>query len=209
MSTAYRVAPNGFCGNRNERVTAWLQTLPKPVGIMACNDFRGRQVLEASMVAEIPVPDEVAVVGVDDDQLLCELSNPPLSSVRLNAEQGGYQAAELLDQLIARPKRRPQQIDVEPLWVVCRQSTEVVAVDDPEVAAALRFIRDKVLTPIGVEDVVQQVALSRRMLELRFERALGRTIRAGNSAGAIGLGQTTAFGDQPAGDEDRRLDRLQ
>jgi LacI family transcriptional regulator len=122
-------------------IMAWLRSLPKPVGIMACNDVRGRQVLEASTVGKMPVPDEVAVVGVDDDQLLCELSNPSLSSVVLNAEHGGYRAAELLDKLMSRRKTAPQRIEVDPLWVVTRQSTDVVAVEDQEVATALRFIR--------------------------------------------------------------------
>jgi LacI family transcriptional regulator len=165
---------------RQERtqVTNWLRSLPKPVGIMCCNDIRGRQVLEASALGEMSVPDDVAVVGVDDDQLLCELSNPPLSSVVLNTEQGGYQAAELLDALMSRRKRRPQRIDVKPLWVIPRQSTDVLAVDDPEVAAALRYIRRNFQTSIGVKDVVALAALSRRTLELRFEQALGRPIRA-------------------------------
>jgi LacI family transcriptional regulator len=161
-----------------ESVTAWLRSLPKPVGVMSCNDIRGRQVLESSALGGMSVPDEVAVVGVDDDQLLCELSNPPLSSVVLNAEQGGYQAAELLDALMSRRKRSPQRIDVEPLWVLARQSTDALAVDDPDVAAAVRYIRDHLQAPIGVQDVVDQVTLSRRALELRFEQLLGRSIRA-------------------------------
>jgi LacI family transcriptional regulator len=159
-------------------VTTWLRSLSKPVGIMACNDIRGRQVLEASVLGGMSTPDEVAVVGVDDDQLLCELSNPPLSSVVLNAEQGGYQAAELLDGLMSHQKRRPQRIDVEPLWVVPRQSTEVIAVDDAEVAAALRFIRENARGLLTVEDVVRHAALSRRMLEIRFDHVLGRSIRS-------------------------------
>jgi LacI family transcriptional regulator len=158
-------------------VMDWLRSLPKPVGIMTCNDVRGRQVLEASTLGKMPVPDEVAVVGVDDDQLLCELSYPSLSSVVLNAEHGGYLAAELLDKLMSRRKIAPQRIEVEPLWVVARQSTDVVAVEDQEVATALRFIRQNARGPIGVEDVVAQVALSRRTLEIRFERSLGRSIR--------------------------------
>jgi LacI family transcriptional regulator len=159
-------------------VINWLRALPKPVGVMTCNDVRGRQVLEAGIVGKMTVPDEVAVVGVDDDQLLCELSNPSLSSVELNVEQGGYQAAELLDQLMSRRLRKPQLIEVEPLWVVSRQSTDVVAVEDQEVAAALRFIRQNAKRSIGVRDVVAQVALSRRALEIRFERSLGRSIRS-------------------------------
>jgi len=159
-------------------VTAWLRSLPKPVGIMACNDLRGRQVLEASTLGEMPVPDDVAVVGVDDDQLVCELSNPPLSSVVLNAEQGGYRAAELLDALMFRRRRKPQLIKVEPLWVVARQSTDVLAVEDQAVATALRYIRENARAPIGVDNVVEQLDVSRRALEIRFKQSLGRSIRA-------------------------------
>jgi LacI family transcriptional regulator len=161
-----------------DMVTAWLRSLPKPAGVMSCNDIRGRQVLESSALGGMSVPDEVAVVGVDDDQLLCELSNPPLSSVVLNAEQGGYQAADLLDALMSCRKKGPQRIDVEPLWVLARQSTDALAVDDADVAAAVRYIRDHLQAPIGVQNIVEQVTLSRRALELRFEQVLGRSIRA-------------------------------
>jgi LacI family transcriptional regulator len=158
-------------------IVDWLSSLQKPVGILACNDVRGRQVLEVSTLGKMVVPDEVSVVGVDDDQILCELSNPSLSSVVLSAEQGGYRAAELLDQQMKNPKLGAQCLEVEPLWVVSRQSTDVVAVEDQEVAAALRYIRQNARQPIGVKDVVSQVALSRRALEIRFERSLGRSIR--------------------------------
>jgi LacI family transcriptional regulator len=164
---------------RQERplVMQWLRNLSKPTGVMCCNDIRGRQVLEACALSEIPVPEEMAVVGVDDDQLLCELSHPTLSSVVLNAERGGYEAAGLLDDLMSGRKRKPQRIDVEPLWILARQSTDVVAVDDPKVAQAVRYIHAHFRTPIGVQDVVEKVGLSRRALELRFERFLGRSIR--------------------------------
>ncbi len=159
-------------------VIKWLHSLPKPVGVMTCNDSRGRQVLEACTLGKMTVPDDVAVVGVDDDQLLCDLSNPSLSSVVLNAEKGGYMAAELLDGLMSRRKKKPRLIEVEPLWVMPRQSTDVVAVDDRDVAVALRFIsQNATKRPIGVKDVVAEVALSRRALEIRFAKCLGRSIR--------------------------------
>jgi LacI family transcriptional regulator len=147
------------------------------LGIMACNDVRGRQLLEAATLGDIDVPHEVAVVGVDDDPLLCELSNPPLSSVAFNARLGGYRAAELLDGLMSRRLKRPQQIDVEPLWVVPRRSTDAVAVDDAEVASALRYIRENARRAIGVSDVVWHAAISRRTLEIRFHTVLGRSVR--------------------------------
>jgi LacI family transcriptional regulator len=160
------------------RVVEWLKSLPTPAGLMACNDDRGRQLLEASLLAGLAVPDDVAVVGVDDDHVICNLSNPPLSSVVFNLEQAGYRAAELLDGLMAGKICEPQEVVVEPLRVVARSSTEVIATEDRHVARALQFIRDQVRQPIGVDDVVEAAGISRRGLEIRFRRVLGRSIRA-------------------------------
>jgi LacI family transcriptional regulator len=159
------------------RLVQWLKSLPKPVGLLACNDIRGRQVIEACATGDILVPDEVAVVGVDEDRLFCELSNPSLSSVMLNTEQAGHDVAELLDQMMAGQQVPRKTIVVDPLWVVPRRSTEVFAVEDRDVANAMRFIRDNARRPIGVEDVVRESAMSRRALEIRFKRLLGRSIR--------------------------------
>lgn len=158
-------------------VTAWLQSLPKPVGVMACNDIRGRQVIEACALGGMHVPGDVAIVGVDEDHLLSELSNPALSSVALNAEQGGFRAAKLLDDLMSGRERNPRTILVEPLWVVARPSTDVLAIEDRDVAAAVAFIRKNAKRSIGVQDIVKHTAVSRRSLEIRFQRSLGRSIR--------------------------------
>lgn len=154
----------------------WLEKLPKPIGLMACNDDRGREVLEACRTAGIRVPDEISVVGIDNDELLCELADPPLSSVALNAEGGGYRAAALLDRMMRGRIRRARRLVVEPLHVVTRRSTDIVALDDDEVARALRFIHDHVARPIGIDDVVEHLQISRRALEIRFRREVGRTI---------------------------------
>jgi LacI family transcriptional regulator len=158
-------------------VSDWIRSLAKPVGIMACNDIRGRQVIEACLQAGFQVPDDVAVVGVDEDRLLCELTNPPLSSVVLNLERAGYQAAELLDGLMAGRIHKPQRIPVEALWVIARRSTDVVAIEDRHVAAAARFIRDHFRRAITVGDVVSESKISRRSLEIHFQQSLGRSIR--------------------------------
>jgi LacI family transcriptional regulator len=168
----------GLSWDREEpAVRAWLEALPKPVGVMTCNDIRGRQVLEASLAAGLEVPDQVAVVGVDDDPLICNLSNPPLSSVALNLENAGYQAAELLDRLMNGSTTGPSRILAEARWVVARRSTDVVAIDDRHVSRALRFIRDQAQSPIAVADVVQRAGISRRGLEIRFQKAVGCSIR--------------------------------
>jgi LacI family transcriptional regulator len=154
----------------------WLKTLPKPVGVMACNDICGREVLQACASAGLRVPDDVAVVGVDNDELICELSNPPLSSVALDLEKAGYEAAGLLDRLMSGHSTGEHVVQVEPVYVVHRQSSEVIAPDDPCVATALRFIKDYAGQAIGVPNVVEQAGVSRRTLERRFFRAVGRSI---------------------------------
>jgi LacI family transcriptional regulator len=158
-----------------DRVARWIQELPKPVGLMACNDSRGRQVLDACRAVGVGVPDEVGVLGVDNDEMLCDLSAPPLSSVVPNTERIGIEAAALLDQMMAGQKPLARLILVEPRTVVVRQSTEVLAVEDRQIAAAARFIREHACEGIDVRDVVKAVALSRSTLERRFSRALGRS----------------------------------
>jgi LacI family transcriptional regulator len=169
---------SALAGSREQpRLNAWLQSLPKPVGVLACNDIRGRQVIDACAIGDMLVPDDVAVVGVDEDRLLCELSNPSLSSVALDSERGGYQAAELLDRMMSGQSTPRQTITVDALWVLPRRSTDAIAVADRDVAEGLRFIRDNARRPIGVADVVRHSTVSRRALEIRFQRDLGRSIR--------------------------------
>jgi LacI family transcriptional regulator len=154
----------------------WIGDLPKPLGLLACNDDRGRQVLEACSLAELRVPEDVAAIGVDDDEVFCTLANPPLSSVALNAETAGYRAAELLDAMMQGRVLKPRRILVEALRVVTRRSTDIVAVDDQDVAAAIQYIHNHQGRHISVADVADEVAVSRRNLEKRFRKSIGRTI---------------------------------
>ncbi len=158
-------------------IAHWLAKLPRPVGVMACYDTRGRQVLEACRRRAIAVPQEVAVVGVDNDELLCELSIPPLTSVIPNPQRTGYEAAALLDKWMRGTKAAGSAHRIPPLGVAARQSTDVLAIDDPAVAHAVHFIRDNACLGINVSDVLATVPLSRRSLEQRFRRLLGRTPR--------------------------------
>ncbi len=162
--------------SEHDELTRWLEGLPRPCGVMACNDDRGREVLEACRLGGIRVPEELAVVGMDNDELWCELSDPPLSSVQLDAEGAGYRAAALLDRMMRGESCPRQTILASALCVVTRRSTDVVAVEDPDVAAALHFIHNRASEPVNVRDVVAAVCVSRRSLELRFRRLLGRTI---------------------------------
>jgi LacI family transcriptional regulator len=158
-----------------DRVARWLQDLPKPVGLMACNDIRGQQVLNACRDVGLQVPDEVAVIGVDDDEMLCELSDPPLSSVAPNSKRIGYEAAALLARMMAGKKPPAEPVFVEPEGVITRRSTEVLAIDDRHIANVVRFIREHACEGIDVSDILKVVPLSRSALERRFARTLGRS----------------------------------
>lgn len=155
----------------------WLIELPKPVGVMACYDIRGQQVLDACRSAGLAVPDEVAVIGVDNDALLCELAAPPLTSVIPNTHRTGYEAAALLDRLMAGRRVPATAHLIAPHGIALRQSTDVLAVDDRNVARAVQFIREHACAGINVSDVLRAVPLSRRVLEQRFQRLLGHTPR--------------------------------
>lgn len=165
-------------GRQQALMARWLAGQPKPVGIMACNDDRGREVPVGCRQARLQVPEEVAVIGVDNDELLCDLSDPPLSSVALCAERAGFEAAALLDDLMAGRVKKPRRLVAAALGVVARRSTDVLVHEDPEVAAALRFIHDCADQPIRVYDVVAHLGEARRSLEIRFRQAVGRLIHA-------------------------------
>ena len=153
----------------------WIKGLPKPLGVMACYDFRGQQVLDACRRIGVAVPDEVAVIGVDNDDLLCELSDPPLSSVIPNTQRTGYEAARLLDEMIAGRIVKGETHLIHPIGIATRQSTDVLAIDDRNVARAVHFIRQHACDGIKVKDVLKAVPHSRTLLETHFKKLLGRT----------------------------------
>ncbi|KLU01169.1 transcriptional control [Rhodopirellula islandica] len=158
-----------------ESLGEWLSTLERPTGLFVCNDIRGQQVLNACRFAGIAVPDDVGVIGVDDDDTICSICDPPLSSVRPDAELAGYRAAEILQQMMAGwvPDKEVERIT--PISVTERLSTKVIAVEDAELARVCRFIRQNACTGINVGDVVEFTTLSRRQLERRFRDVLGHT----------------------------------
>jgi LacI family transcriptional regulator len=153
----------------------WIEELPRPIGIMAAYDIRGRQVLDVCRELSVQVPDEVAVIGVDNDELLCDFASPSLSSVMPDAARTGYEAASLLDRMMRGESVTADAILIEPLGVVTRGSTDVLAIDDPDISAAVRYIRQHATDGIQVSDVLARVPLSRRVLEARFKKLLGRT----------------------------------
>jgi LacI family transcriptional regulator len=152
----------------SSQVAQWVQELPKPVGVMACNDMRGQQVLDMCRALGVAVPDEVAVVGVDNDEVLCSLSDPPLSSLVPDTERIGYETAALLDRMMAGARPREEHIFIKPHRIVTRRSTEVLALEDRQIAAATRFIREHACEGIDVSDVLRAVPMSRSTLDRRF-----------------------------------------
>jgi LacI family transcriptional regulator len=161
-----------------EHVMRWLRKLPRPIGLMACNDARGQQVLNACRDLGIQVPDEMAVIGVDNDDVICDLCDPPLSSVVPNTAKIGYEAAALLERMMRGEAAPRRPIYIEPVGIVTRRSTDVLAIENADVTAALRFIRDHACDGISVEDVITHVSLSCSALERQFSKTLGRTPKA-------------------------------
>lgn len=162
-------------GREQKALARWLKSLPRPVGIMASNDQRARHVIEAARLAGLRVPDDLAVIGVDDDETLCELSTPSISSVALNTDQIGFKGAEVLDQLMQGKKVARSPVFVPPLGVIARKSTDLLAMADPIVVAAVRFMEANLSAPIRVADALRAVQVSRKTLEVRFAKSLGRT----------------------------------
>jgi LacI family transcriptional regulator, galactose operon repressor len=159
-------------------LTKWLKRLPKPVGVMACHDMRALELINAAQAAGMLVPEEVAVLGANNDTIRCELAYPSLSSVEGNPFHSGYLAAQMLTDLIAGKRPESPEVRIEPLGVVTRPSTDVLAIDDRNVAAALSFIRERACQGIHVDEVVRHAFASRSQLEKKFRRYLGRSPQA-------------------------------
>jgi LacI family transcriptional regulator len=159
-------------------IAAWLKSLPKPLALMTCNDDRGQEVLAACKISECKVPEDVAILGVDNDELICNFSYPQLSSIVLSTERAGYEAAKVLDKLMRGQKiaENEKEVTISPLHVVTRQSTDIIAIEDRDVVEAVGFIRRNAMQMIQVGDVAQAVGLSRRALEQHFRKALNHSV---------------------------------
>ncbi|BBO33333.1 DNA-binding transcriptional regulator [Lacipirellula parvula] len=158
-----------------DAIAEWLQSLPRPAAVFACNDVRGRQVIDACSRSDLSVPEEIAVIGVDDDEVICELSNPPLSSVQPDTLRLGYEGAALLDAMMDGHLAPSETVYIPPKGVSRRLSSEATAVNDREVAAAMRLIRDHACEGVTVQDLVQRLNVSRSTLERRFHAVFGRS----------------------------------
>jgi len=155
----------------------WLRDVSKPIGIMGLDDSASHDLAEACLEADIGVPEQVAILGLNNDELLCECAWPPLSSIDPDYSRMGYAAAKTLDRLLAGETLDPQErmARFPPIGVVARQSTNVLAVDDPNLALAMRFIREHSCEPCAVQDILRVVPVGRRWLEQQFTAQLGRT----------------------------------
>jgi LacI family transcriptional regulator len=158
------------------RLAHWIADLPKPAGVMACSDVVGQRVLEACRLAEVMVPEEIAVLGVDNDETLCRISNPYLSSILVGHDRVGFCGAKLLDELMQGKTPPKEPLVVGRPRLVVRQSTNVQTIGDRDVTLALRYIRDKAYDAISVRDVAAHVALSYSTLNRRFHAILSRSI---------------------------------
>ena len=154
----------------------WLLALPKPCGLLAAFDPLAKQVLDTCLAAKIRIPQEIAVMGVDDDETLCENTVPTLSSVQSDFEGGAYRAAELLDALMRRKVRRPTPLTYGFTRIVLRQSSQFMPLTSHLVSGALEFIRLNACEGIGIADVARHLRVSRSHIEKQFKKALGRSI---------------------------------
>ena len=165
-------------GVESKRLRTWLKRLPKPEAIMAARDQRARQILETCMDEGISVPHEIAMLGVGNDEILCETTTPSLSSIELDGENTGYDCAKLLDERMSDlgAARRPCVLSLSQARVITRRSTDTSCVSDPLMAKAMAFIHASLGSPITVADVARHLNVSRRLLEMKARNAIGRTV---------------------------------
>jgi LacI family transcriptional regulator len=173
-----RLRPKSASEWRREQMlmAEWLKSLTTPVGLMACDDNHGRRIVETCKIAGLAVPLQIAVLGVDNDELACDLSTPSLSSIARNFEKAGYEVARLLAELIAGKKLPNETVVIHSTHVVTRQSTDIFAVEDPRMVKALFFIRENSTRPIQVDEVVAAAGLSRGHLERLFRTVLNHSV---------------------------------
>lgn len=157
-------------------LTTWLKSLPKPIAIMSCDDNQGNILLQACELCCINVPFDVAIIGVDNDEILCNMSNPSMSTINVDIERGGADAAAVAERMVKDPSYKGEDVVLKPLTVIERLSSSVFATNDKEVLMALRFIHANLDSKIIVTDVLENVPMSRRLLEHRFKKMTGMTI---------------------------------
>jgi LacI family transcriptional regulator len=171
----YRASRKIGWEEQQRRVSRWLESLPRPVAVLTVDAHRGRQLAETCHLSGIRVPDEVAILAGDTDELMCDVCTPPLSSIVLAGRRIGYEAAALLDRLMRGETPACKTYKIAPQGVISRQSTDILAIDDEVVVRALRFIQAHAFQDIVVKDILNEVPVSRRSLEIQFQHYLGRS----------------------------------
>ena len=154
----------------------WLKSLPQPTALMACDDNQGNRITEICKVNNIRVPDKIAILGVDNDEIICNLSDPPLSSISQNIVRGGFEAAALIEHLLNDEEATYQDVVLQPVNIINRLSTDFYSTTDAHIQTALKYIHQNIAADITVSDIVKQVPLSRRLLEIRFKQVTQQSI---------------------------------
>ena len=170
-----RLTTSHTWGAKRAELLHWLEALPKPIGILTWGTQYGRDLLNVCNEFNIPVPESVAVLAGDDDELLCEVCYPPMSGIITPAEEIGHEAARMLDTLMHGQPLKPDSKLFPPSDIDTRLSTDTLAIGDPALNNAIRFIRDNIRKSIQVSDIADEVQLSRRALERRFASAIGHS----------------------------------
>jgi LacI family transcriptional regulator len=161
----------------NAQVRQWLKELPKPAAVLADHDVPAHDLADMCQLLDLRVPNDVAILGVDDDEVECLLAFPPLSSVAIPAERIGFEAAKLLDRMMSGKKPPAEPLYLPPTRIVTRQSTNMFAVDDPVVSGALLYIRNHLAEPtLSIDALADKLVVSRRVLEKKFRTLLGRSM---------------------------------
>ena len=163
-------------GDNRETVARWLESLPKPVAVFCCDDSRALFLTETCKITGIRVPEDVAILGVDDDDLLCNISDPTLSSIEMDVENGGYMTCKLLHERLKSGSMKPFNVNITPLRIQERSSTSAINISDPHVLKLIKEIEENYARDLTMEELLQTISLSRRSIEMRFKKATGVTI---------------------------------
>lgn len=158
------------------KIISWLENLPKPVALLCCDDAHALYITETCKIAGLKIPEEISLLGVDDDDLLCGISDPPISSVELDVERGGYETCALLHRQILEGSRKPFNVVINPIKVVQRESSSLYNIKDQNVARIVDFIDSNYSSDIGIDTILVLVPLSRRSIETKFRKETGTTI---------------------------------
>ena len=160
-----------------QKLIEWLKQLPKPVAILASCDIFACYLINVAKEAGFNIPDEIAILGVNNDNALCNICNPPLSSIAFNFKKAGYDAAKLLDKMISgHETMQGQCIEIQPTHVETRGSTDIYAIDNPAIVDAMKYIRENGNTPLQVDAIANHVCMSKRLLQLKFHDLIGKSV---------------------------------